>query len=237
MIRYETESLERWDRTIVHRLLRPELVWTYSKLNMDFMKQNYSLPSIYLPPGYSKVVDYRNHRDNPLSEKGKKDVENGKPVAVDVNIGVMTVSARVHKRTDQLKGWGLPFENVVAWSHAGWAANVTSHHVLLNTHKPKHYSMEMFRIAPALSSGMRVISEHANKDDEDILEGLVFFAEKENMKDQLLIWLKEGKDHERRREIAAQISETFKQRFPFQEMVKGAIEQSEEMLRKRNSKH
>ena len=62
---YETEPLDYLDRTIPVSMLKPTLAWTYSKFNIDRIESNYSLPALYVPPSYSKVVNYGLRTDIP----------------------------------------------------------------------------------------------------------------------------------------------------------------------------
>ena len=85
---------------------------------------------------------------------------------------------RLGELRDRIPG----LRNVVdAWNHEDFALKIASNRIAINVHKINRTCLEMFRLAPMLSSGLRVVSEHSDVDDERALKGLVIFAEKKEM--------------------------------------------------------
>ena len=64
-IMYETEPGGKQDRTVPISLFKPSLAWTYSKFNVHYLETTFSLPTLYVPPAYSKLVNYGLRKDVP----------------------------------------------------------------------------------------------------------------------------------------------------------------------------
>ena len=197
-------------------------VWTYSHeiirlLDPDPEGEHGIDPStraIFLPPGYSKNVDYRQH-----PARGK----------TNASSAVTTVMGGWEERLSSLTAHLPPgaLVNVrTAWDDALWANLVASHHVAVDVHKrvadsPNGMVMDsnFFRLSPLLSSGQRVVSERCNKDDERALSGFVEFGTTDVMAEKVLQLLEEAQNETTRKVISDHISEEYQERFNFTRML------------------
>ena len=142
-------------------------VWTFSHRNrrelLEHGLDELGLRAVtWLPPGYSEVYDYRRHPQ-------RSELTRCSPVAI-------FTGALQERRLHDL---GLPevIPTSGASSHHEWAATAGSHHAAVNVHnEASMLSLEVFRLAPLLSSGLLVVSEHADAEDEEAFKGLVHFA-------------------------------------------------------------
>mmetsp|Transcript_6674 Transcript_6674/g.15295 ORF Transcript_6674/g.15295 Transcript_6674/m.15295 type:complete len:326 (-) Transcript_6674:121-1098(-) len=201
-ILYETEPAN----PAIRRLLswNPCAVWSYSWANVLSARRAIGKQTqvSYIPPGYSQAVDYRRS-----SARGA--------TRTDEVVAIVSDGAR-----DRLGGLfkaipGLKNHNRV-WSHREYAKQIASRHVAVNVHKAfdaARSNLELFRLAPMLSSGMRVISENSSFQDEESLEGLVTFARREDFPKWTEKYLEEARNEEVRRAVADRISLGFSQRF------------------------
>ena len=200
IIMYETESMQfrrKRDLAELYGAYKPEAIWTYSMFNVDRLMDRKVTRVYYVPPSYSPSCDYSNSI-----------------YAHTSTLPVTFVERWVGgKRVQPLVNQSIPFENVHAWSHSEFAQNVSSHTILINVHKSGMLPVEMFRLAPVLSSGMHVISEHSYEKDEELLAPFVTFKDVENMSEVITEWIEEGKDKQKRIEIARHISAEFKKKF------------------------
>ena len=199
-ILYETESMQfRKKRSLdtLYDIYRPAAIWTYSMFNVDGLVERGVKNAFFVPPAYSPTCDYRAH------EK-----------AHSSNLPITFVERWVGgKRVQPLADQNISFENVHAWTDEEYASNVASHTILINVHKVSMKPVEMFRLAPALSSGMHVISEPAYERDEALLSPFVTFREVEEMREVIDAWVEEGEDPERRKKAADDIASRFKKDF------------------------
>jgi hypothetical protein len=214
-------------------------IWTYSLHNVDMIKKKSNYKVQYMPPGYSPVYDYRD------DSNGHVNVEN--------NYAITLVGVDFNLRLKLLRACKIPLKNLNAWSHEDFALNVVSYHTIINTHKLSRFQknfmsllpdyllrfnffkwlgskrlsspspVEMFRLAPLLSSGMRVISDRSSKQDEYALSGLIDFCECHKMPTLVRKYLSEANSTERVR-VANNISQEFKSRFDMTKMIQRIFE-------------
>jgi hypothetical protein len=239
VIFYEPEPLgRRGDLQARYARFAPAEIWTYSELNVDMLRKRTNYKVRYLPPGYSTVYDYRERSEHP---------------AEDNSHAITLVGVDFQRRLRVLTACNVPIKNKNAWSHQDFANNVVSHHVLINTHKlsraqsklmeliPESLTrlgvfkallsqrmatpaaLEMFRLAPLLSSGMRVVSERASDKDEQALAGLIDFAECHKMSALVDRYLAEAKSPEARKSASDRIVSEFKRRFDLTAMIRAAL--------------
>ena len=260
LVVYETEPLEiatEADNSTADRVARlrdryavwgmpSPTVWVYShrvrRELTDLGLDRLGLRAVtYLPPGYSTAYDYRQHPQR--SERTRCSP-----------VGVFSAG----KVKDRLGGGGggsggggggdddsdggddsgsdgdaLPEAVLVsnAWSDADWAASVGSHHSAVNLHRTERVrSLEAFRLAPLLASGLLVVSERADPSDEHAFEGLVHFAPRR----QVTARLRElgrpvcptatgAADEAAQRAFAARVSDDFRRRFNLTEGLLEAL--------------
>mmetsp|Transcript_25826 Transcript_25826/g.51869 ORF Transcript_25826/g.51869 Transcript_25826/m.51869 type:complete len:377 (-) Transcript_25826:92-1222(-) len=203
---YETEPVHGIaDPNKDHRYLpfNPIAIWAYNPSHVEhlhrFAMQPYFIPVACVPPGYSRVVDYRLHP----SRGTKNPVE----VVALVSFGAVVRLGNLPKVIPTLR-------NVGAWTHAEFAAKVTSRHVAINVHKGiQSKNLEMFRFAPMLSSGMRVVSEHSSMINEQFVGGLVTFENRSDFPSTVSKFLDEAKNETARLLAEEKISSLFRQRF------------------------
>ena len=163
---YETESIHNSSPESRYNPLRPiDAVWTYSHFNVDRMLTRdgwFNERTVkFVPCGYSPVYDYK---------EGERTAISTKPITFVSDYG------QDIPRLYPLRDNHVPYENVHAWSHYGFAKNVSSpNFILINLHKPNWKCLETFRLGPALSNGMTILSEHASPSDEAAFEGLITF--------------------------------------------------------------
>ena len=176
-ITYETEPLGVSQTP--ERYFGSSRVWTYSHGNMKFLTD---VPGAsYLPPAYSIAVDYPNRLPSLTLLKKKKEKSDVKQQDSTSRI-VSVVGGDQRQRLGELRDRIPGLRNVVdAWTHEDFALKIASNRIAINVHKINKTCLEMFRLAPMLSSGLRVVSEHSDVDDERLLKGLVIFAEKKEM--------------------------------------------------------
>ena len=183
LVIYETEPLEvaQADGSTAQRaaLLRDRYavwgvpsptVWVYShrarRELTDLGLDRLGLRAVtYLPPGYSAAYDYRRHPQ-------RSEHTRCSPVGI---YSAVTLKGRLGDES----GDALPEAVLIsdAWSDADWAATAGSHHSAVNLHRTASVrSLEAFRLSPLLASGLLVVSEHSDPEDERAFEGLVHFA-------------------------------------------------------------
>ena len=93
-----------------------------------------------------------------------------------------------------------------AFDDSSFAEKITSAHILVNAHKTGKRALEFFRLAPVLSSGMRVVSDRSNLQDEKMLEGLVTFRSKKDMSTVIDSFMEEVRNERLVRRIGDVIS-------------------------------
>ena len=251
-IMYETEPLNRTNRTIPISILKPSLAWTYSMLNVNLLESRHSLPTLYVPPSYSKVVNYGLRADLPRYPAKIEGVDRDKGFMFFLSLSfflscpflsfpfppaVTTVTKDLDSRTSWMAPYNISFENVLsAWTHQDWATKIASHHVLINVHKPGRTGLELFRLFSVLSSGMRVVSDRSHPEDEKLFEGLIHFAKHEEMAQKVQEFIEEGKDPAVRERVRREISRRYHERFSLMKILGEAIDVSEYIWRRERGK-
>jgi len=167
---------------------------------------------MFVPPGYSPVVDYRIHPSRRPANPSEV---------------VSLVSDRAGERLGNIPASLQYFRNENnVWSHDQFAARVASHHVAINVHKEDaRDNLELFRLAPMLSSGMRVVSEPCSPPDEHLMQGLVVFVDREHFPAALAPFLEEARNQTARRAAESDVSEIFRQRFDLTRRLQVALGQ------------
>ena len=122
-----------------------------------------------------------------------------------------------------------------AWSDADWAATAGSHHSAVNLHRTASVrSLEAFRLSPLLASGLLVVSEHSDPEDERAFEGLVHFAPRHEVAGRLRALgrpvcptMDGAADEAAQRAFAARVSDDFRRRFNLTEGLLEALREVE----------
>jgi len=210
LILYETESMESRKKitsNVLYDVYSPVAVWSYSMWNVVKLREKGLVNVSYVPPSYSPTCDYRSH---PSSHSSLHPI-----TFVQRWVG----GKRVQPLTEQ----NISFTNVHAWNDQTFATNVSSHHILINVHKSNWNVLEVFRLAPALSNGMRVVTEPSIDLDMMLFQSFVTFKEVEGMREVIDGWIEEGKDLTKRLEIRDAIAENFKRNFHIVNFVRDAL--------------
>ena len=194
-------------------------VWTYSYEVIKWISSNKAHETgvdpqtrvVFLPPGYSPVIDYRKSPARGATVPGS---------------AVTTLMDDWQNRLGDLLT-NLPPNALMnvrnAWNDDAYAHLVASHHVAIDVHKKIHsgtfMDSNLFRMGPMLASGMRVVSEHCIQEDEDALAGLVDFVERAEMPAKILTYLEEAKNETTRLSVSEAISSAFAERFNMTKML------------------
>ena len=171
----------------------------------------------YVPPGYSAACDYRTH----ARRRARTACAPVSVLAIDAATRVRELAVpELHRITS-------------AWSHADWAEKVASHYAAVNVHKKSAAvaleALEAFRLAPLLSSGVRVVSERADAEDMREYEGLVEFADdapRVGARARELARECESTDAAAQRDVADRIAREFQHRFNTTERLRVALAES-----------
>uniref|UniRef100_A0A6C0F6A3 Uncharacterized protein n=1 Tax=viral metagenome TaxID=1070528 RepID=A0A6C0F6A3_9ZZZZ len=143
------------------KLLKPLAIWTYSKYNIHILNsfpciRNHHIKIHYVPPAYSPVYDY-NLSSNPLMYAS------------------IATKGFYDQRFEQLAILFPSITNLSCWTHSQWKEQVDGY-TIINVHKVQHNApLELFRIAPLLSSGISVVSEKSFIDDETLYNNFIYF--------------------------------------------------------------
>ena len=164
IILYETEPIDFYDKILYNRY-KPSSIWTYCQSNYEILKTG-SIPIKLIYPGYHSIYNYfDNNTDINIIKK---------PFCI---IGA-DYQNRISKITNYDK---LSIERCTVWNHKDWNQLISNGAFLfINVHKKNTNCIEMFRLAPLLSSGAIIISEHCNPVDEAFLKDLVIFCSPDN---------------------------------------------------------
>lgn len=171
-------------------------VWTYCASNVrQCASQGVHVKLV--PPGYSPAIDYSDHDEH---------MSHATPVAV---LGPWSAARRA-KSLAHVKNLSVVTD---AWNHEAWKRKVTSHTHMVNVHN-EYRAAEANRFAPALASGLVVVSERCYGDDEDLWKGIVHFVDVRDFP-RLLSTL--------RRADGAASRDAFRERFNFTCILKAAL--------------
>ena len=159
-ILYETEAFKNKDRISKrYQMYNIDYLWTYSHIVIDNLKDHLNCPIFYLPPGYSPLYNY-------ITDT----IIECQPITF--------VSNNSKKRLESLREYMPNINNIKGcWTHQAFKDNVSKYYILINIHKIGRKALEMFRIAPFLSSGFHVISEHCYYKDENEYEDFITFLD------------------------------------------------------------
>lgn len=148
-------------KTIVHlaNIHKPLGLWTYSHKNVNALRciKKVSIFVYYNPPRYSPVYDY--------------ELNTGNKICCIIN---HNAKGRLFPILSQFPD----IQTVECWSHKEWKQRLQNTTVV-NIHKrvgSDEEPLEMFRIAPLLSSGICVISERSDPADMEEFSNVVAFA-------------------------------------------------------------
>ena len=199
-------------------------IWTYSYEVIRHIKSHHQMgnvslpPTVFLPPGHSASLDYREHPQNN---------------AANIKTAVTTLMADADRRMQDAGVWplykGKMLANVrTAWNDDSYARLVASHYVGVCIHKRigekrrQLWDSDLVRMGPFLASGMRVVSERCNADDEKALAGLVTFADRSgnnSMVARVTDFLSEARNKTARLLASNHIATEFAERFNMTAML------------------
>jgi hypothetical protein len=154
---YETEAFKRPSH-IKRRygIYNIDYLWTYSHIVVDNLTNYLNCPIFYLPPGYSPIYNY-------ISDTNI----NQEPITL--------VNNNSKKRLASLRNHIPNINNISGcWTHQSFKI-INKYNMLINIHKIGRNALEMFRIAPFLSSGFNIISEHSYCKDENEYKDFITF--------------------------------------------------------------
>lgn len=165
VVLYETEPVNA-HKLNNYQLYNPNFIWTYSFANINIIKKHTKYKVLHVPPGYSPLYSYFNkHQKNisnlPLCIVGNVRHSNRKKT-------LAIIDTKMNIRTD-------------LWNHNRFNNVLNRHYISVNIHKTAN-CLEMFRVAPLLSSGHKIISEPSDKEDETMYKDFIIFANPANVK-------------------------------------------------------
>lgn len=145
-----------------------DYLWTYSHVIVDSLKEHLKCPVFYLPPAYSSLYNY----------------------ITDTNIDTQPITFVNFKFETRLKPLKEKMPNILnidnCWTHQSFKNNISKYFLLINIHKlDDSKALEMFRIAPFLSSGFKVISERSYLKDENEYKDFITFLDVSEMPDYI----------------------------------------------------
>jgi hypothetical protein len=187
---FETEARILKDKSEVEKkysVYNLDFIWTYTHLNIDTIQDKIDVPVIHFAPGYSKIYDYRYH--NLYRTEYFKE-----PITFLHNNN--------EKRLKILKRYMPNIKNIDnCFTFDDYAFNITKYPILINLHQEpapgeskqerSRKGLETLRLAPFLSSGIYVISDHSYPKDENKYKDLVTFLDISEMKDYIDILLRD----------------------------------------------
>lgn len=216
---YETEARKIEDKFEViekYEIYNLDFIWTYTHLNLDTIQDKINVPIIYFPPGYSKIYDYRYHKLYRTEYKPE-------PITFLHN--------NYKNRAKILKRYIPSIKNINnCFTFDDYAYNITKYPILINLHQEpapgkikkqkNRKGLETLRLAPFLSSGIYVISDHSYKKDEEVYKDLVTFMDIHEMKNHIEYLLQNNQEMKQKIKLRTKI---FKNNFKLKTMLENVL--------------
>lgn len=188
-----------------------DYLWTYSHVVIDSIKDHLQCPMFYLPPGYSSLYNYI--------------------IDTDIESQPITfINAKSEKRLEPLKKHLPNITNICkCWTHQSFKDNISKYFILINVHKlTKAKALEMFRIAPFLSSGFKVISEHCYFKDEIEYKDFITFLDVSEIPHYIESQLNDSNEY--KLNIKKSISKQFEEKFDLTNTLRNVLTQMNLLL-------